>query len=447
MGENLLRPNWTNLDQHDLRLLLDKRIGGPGQFDDRRNNPNKFYLPLARDACKVTLTFKEKKIIAIEAGPAFDPAEWQKIADEIENTILVGPKKIGREYSFCSYRVVGSWRGDRSGVQILPPPPEAPRAPMEMADHPFILEFPITGAPDDLWSITNHRRIREHSQLTRVLNVFLTPTVSFESSRNAEHFWAHIPPNTASVTPEAAPSAFIRIALWMRRKLSGRVSTAHQRQERDNDNGESRWLQRWFWAPLGAVVTDALSPPTAEKIEEIDPGAYYAGAGYDGKPLRVPTDLDDCLCRFRDLAEGRAKFDRAAYWMDIASRQWNVSVSASFGSLVSAIESLTERGAVHTVDCPKCGKPQSHESPGATERFRSFFDTFAPGATLRERRSKMYALRSNILHGGDLMQFDQNRDFGWAPPGWNETELHRELWSITSIALRNWLKNQNGAEK
>ena len=54
----------------------------------------------------------------------------------------------------------------------------------------------------------------------------------------------------------------------------------------------------------------------------------------------------------------------------------------------------------------------------------------------------MYALRSAILHGRDLMQIDQDRAFGWDPPYWNERELHDELWGLARIALRNWLQNR-----
>jgi len=414
MAENLLRETWANLDSHELRLLLDKRIGGPGQFDGRDANPNKFYLPLARASCRVVLTFRDKKIIAVEAGAAFDVAEWEKIADEIENAILVGLPKVGREYSFSSFRVPGSWRGLRSGVQILPPAPQAPRAPVEMAAHPFILEFPIIGAPNDLWPITNHRRMREHRRLTLLLNVLLTARVSFEP-RRSEHFWAHVP---------AA--------------------------EGTGGNGESRWLQRFFWAPLGAPVTEALSPspPSAESLAEVEPEAYYSNGGHDGNPLCIPADLDESLYRYRDLSEtNRSKFDRAAFWVDIASRQWTTSVSSSFASLVSAIESLTGRGTTHWAYCEQCQADRSHEVPGATERFRSFFETYAPGAALRKRRSQMYELRCGILHGSNLMQLDQDLAFGWDPPGWNERELHSELWSITRIALRNWLKNPSATNE
>src|SRR4051794_36449844 len=85
-----------------------------------------------------------------------------------------------------------------------------------------------------------------------------------------------------------------------------------------------------------------------------------------------------------------------------ASRQWGFSMSASFASLVSAVESLINR-AGH----------------GSTKRFRDFFETYAPEAALGDRRNQMYDLRSGILHGSDLMAMDQDAAFGWDPPWWN----------------------------
>jgi hypothetical protein len=72
MAENLLRDSWSDLDQADLRLLLKERIGSPGQYDG--DDENVIHLPLAREQCRVSLTYKGAKIIAIEPGPAFDRA-------------------------------------------------------------------------------------------------------------------------------------------------------------------------------------------------------------------------------------------------------------------------------------------------------------------------------------------------------------------------------------
>jgi len=45
-----------------------------------------------------------------------------------------------------------------------------------------------------------------------------------------------------------------------------------------------------------------------------------------------------------------------------------------------------------------------------------------------------------ILHGNELMQIDQDLVFGWDLPWWEERQLHEDLWGLTRIALRNWLK-------
>lgn len=121
---NLLQSGWTDLDSPELRFILLECIGKPGQYSSRESNPNTFYLPLAGSACQIKLTFSNRKeIVSIEPGPAFDEAQWEQIVQEVERT---GPYRVGRDCSFSSYRVTGSWRGKRSGVQILPPPADAP---------------------------------------------------------------------------------------------------------------------------------------------------------------------------------------------------------------------------------------------------------------------------------------------------------------------------------
>jgi hypothetical protein len=204
-----------------------------------------------------------------------------------------------------------------------------------------------------------------------------------------------------------------------------------------------KWVQQFFFVKLGEVVIDEPSLPHAEQLEEIEPETYYTRIGHDEKGLCVPADLDESVCCYLELSPGnRAKFDRATYWMDMASRQWNISMSLSFAALVSAVESLTDRGSTHRLYCDKCGKECPHDAPGATAKFREFLESYAPNQSLKDCRSKMYALRSGILHGGELMQLDQDYAFGavWDPPQLIERDLHDQLWSLTRIALRNWLK-------
>jgi hypothetical protein len=383
MTTNLLQPGWTDLDSAEIRFILLERIGRHGQYDGRNRNPNTFYLPLAGPSCRIKLTFSDsKQIVAIEPGPAFDGAQWAQVVEEIESS---GPYKVGRDCSFSSYRVTGSWRGKRSGVQILPPPTDSPRAPCEIAEHPFILEFPVKVS--DLLRITNFRRMREHRQLTFLLNVLLAGHSTIQP-RRPRHLWA-------TVHDEGVPRM------------------------------EVKWVQEFYFANFGEAVRNELSPPAAETLEEVDAEPYYARVGHDCRPLRVPTDLDDSICCYMQLSKAnREKFVRAGFWMDMASRQWTVSLSASFASLAIAVESLAERSSL-----------------GAAARFRNFIERYAPGASLENRRREMYALRSDILHGSGLMEMDQDADFGWAPPEQKEKDLLGELWGLTRIAIRNWLKN------
>jgi len=386
MTTNLLQRGWADLDPAELRFILLERIGKPGQYDGRDSNPNTFYLPLAGSSCRIKLTFSDsKQIVAIEPGPAFDAAQWEKVVADVECS---GPIKVGRDCSFSSFRVAGSWRGKRSGIQILPPPADAPRAPSEMAEHPFILEYPVKVS--DLWPITNFRRMREHRQLTFLLNVLLAGSTTIQPRRSRN--------------------------LWALVHEEGVVS------------GEAKWVQEFYFANFGEAVRDELSPPAAASLEEVDPETYYATVGHDGRGLRVPADLDDSICCYMRLSKAnREKFGRAGFWMSMARGQWTVSFSASFASLAIAIESLGERSLRPTV------------------RFRNFIEQYAPGASLENRRNEMYALRSDILHGSGLMEMDQDAHFGWAPPEQKERDLMNELWGLTRVAMRNWLKNPPSA--
>jgi len=170
----------------ELRVVLGERVGQTGQYGGASDDPNNFYLPLWGDSCQVVLTYDGAEIIGVERGPALSVEEWERLNEELENSLVRGPQTLGRDFSFNGHRVLGWWRGAQSGVQILPPPANTPVAPVEIADHPFILEFPIQGS--DVLSLTNYRRIRDHRRLTLLLNVLLQGGTSLQPLRT-DHFW------------------------------------------------------------------------------------------------------------------------------------------------------------------------------------------------------------------------------------------------------------------
>ncbi len=387
MTRNLYRPEWADLDQGELRLILLSRIGPPGQYDGPAVDPVPFYLPLAREKCQVKLLFAGgKRLVAIEPGPAFDPARWKQVENDVARS---GTPMFGRDVSFSSFRVVGSWSGKRSGLQILPAPATAPVAPVEMAEHAFILEFPMVASDD--FQITNYRRRQTHRELTLLLNVLLAGRTNSHVGM-AKHLWA--------IAPGEGPGA-------------DRV----------------KWVQEFYFADIGEIWLQEPSAPSEVAIAEVEPGAYYGKVGHDGLPLRVPSDLDDSICTYLELRKNEAlrkKFAIAAFWMDMASSQWTLSFSASFASLAIACEALGERNL----------RP--------TARFKKFIERYAPGASLAEPRTAMYGLRSEIMHGSGLIEMDRGTDFGWAPPEQEQKDLLAQLWGLARIAMRNWIKDPSG---
>ena len=394
---NLMPAPWANLDTRELRLLMDEVFGGPGQYDGIHKT--RLHIPLAGDDAQVVLHFKSSRIARITAGPAFDANRWAGFANEVQTGLIDGPRKIARGLSFASQPVQGSWKGKLSGVQILPPPRSAPLPPQLLAEHPFVLEFPLHEC--SRWSITNHRRLRLHERLSNLLNVLLKQRIT-TVPRRSEQLWAIV--------------------------YAGKTS-------------RTRWVQRDYFAKTGRVVRSRHAPHSKIPIVTIEPSTYYGTIGNDGQGLRLPADLDLQIFRYLGLPlVQQERFDRAAYWMSMAARQWEVSTSLSFTALVSAVEALTEHGVQHRIHCPDCNKAIPHDAPGATERFRAFFSRHAAGTLDRGRQGEIYALRSGILHGSNLITLDFDLAHGWDPPWWNERELHGDLWRVTSAALRNWLQ-------
>ncbi len=393
MTDNLLDPTWADADLHELRLLLAERIGGPGQYSERTGTYeyyNTLFLPLAGKDCRIALGYCGNRIVSIKRGEAFDPTQWCKIAAEFNESILNGPPKVGREFSFSSFRVLGSWRGNGSGIQILPPPKDAPLANVEMAEHPFVLEFPIRST--DVWPITNYRRMREHRRLTLLLNVLLAGHTTLEP-RRPKHFWAFDPSQNGS-------------------------------------HAASRWVQQFYSGPLGQCVCNELSQSAAESLEEVSPSEYYTSVGHDGKGLRVPMDLDTSISRYKELpTKARGKFDRAIFWLEMASQQWETSVSLAFVCLVSAVEALlNSRGT------------------GISRKLKAFLERYAAGGDRKCICDEFYRLRSDIVHGSDLVDIDQDHAFGWDPSWENQRRVIDGLWLLSQLALRNWLKDPSARD-
>jgi hypothetical protein len=59
-----------------------------------------------------------------------------------------------------------------------------------MAEHPFILEYPVKVS--GVWQIANYRRRRDHRRLTQLLNILLAGWTSVQPQRSRD-LWATVP--------------------------------------------------------------------------------------------------------------------------------------------------------------------------------------------------------------------------------------------------------------
>lgn len=200
-----------------------------------------------------------------------------------------------------------------------------------------------------------------------------------------------------------------------------------------NDMAHFWWPAAHYW-PSG-ILAEASERAFAELYislgyEECGDGRFQRGFekvalfAKDGAPTHAARQLPDGrwtskLGRWEDIAHRL----EALTGNEPASRLWGTSFSAVFSSLVIAIEALADKRM------------------GNKARFRQFLEVYAPGAALEERRNRMYALRSEIPHSDLLMEMDQDTHFSWGPPEREEEGLLWELWGLTRIALRNWLRN------
>jgi hypothetical protein len=316
---NLFQETWKNLDSHELRLLFNEKIGGSGQVNSGITEDAPFYLPMADHTCQIVLKFEKKKINSISPGKAFDKESWFEISNLIDSLVNDGQRKVGRQISFCTKRVDNYWRGANSNIQICPPPQNAPMPNEPIAENPFVLEFPFVQCGID--RIDNYRLRREHRRYSRVLNVILFSHIQFHGMRQKK-FWAQ---------------------LWP--------------QDRSNGGVEYRWAQNGYFTDIGATVADVHSVCSEQPAKVFTSSEYYLPQTYHGDFLSVPDNLDELLCLYQNLSfEDKEKFDVAAYWFDLSARQWEMSASASFVSLVSAIEAFVGRGKVHKINCPECKK-------------------------------------------------------------------------------------------
>ncbi len=327
-------------------------------------------------------------------GPGFDPVEFAELQRQVQEQLVDSPgETIGRAILFSSLPVPGTLDMPEVGLRISPAPDSAPRPDVIYADHPFLLEFRMRRGGGD-WTVSNQRRIKLAGEWSLVLNALLRTRIWFPTPRGTHH-WVY-----------------------------------------DNDSGVSRWLSGSYFVPDFALYADSFTKTAAQALPLVPHDEYYGSdvrPGAERDALTLPDSLPELLGVFARLApRQRRQYLRAATWIQIASRTWNVGASSWFTAHVSAIETFVEPD--YDDKCAKCGSVL-----GVTRAFKGLVERYSPDST-KKMRDAIYDLRSDLSHGEALLQLDESPwSFGST---FREQEYDASQWlvRVTRDVMVNWLR-------
>lgn len=347
-------------------------------------------------ALKVSYT-RAGAVSAIAPGPRLTDQQVEKIRLDIKEFMTApGHTKVCRTILFSDYTTKGAWA--KPGVfQLLEAPADAPRPQFSFGRHPLIFEFQFNATNNE--TINSSRLRRVQSDWCLFLHLVLEGRTGW-LPRSVISYWV-----LASMSP-------------------GRTQTQYCQSYYE--------IPSFIRFPEGFTDQADLTP-----FQVIEHNSYFSDRGVQlDRSLAVPNIFDQLINSFVLLQEPRReKFIRSMHWY-WQSRQVELSTSASFVSLVTAIESLVDDPKVAGA-CDACGRDKVEK--GAKTLFKDFLENYAREVP-KVTRDMFYSWRSNISHG-DLLSTDFD-GFGFGgldPIQLEEMKNHRALSHVVRVALINWL--------
>jgi hypothetical protein len=373
---------------------------GTAQLDRRR---------IVREAGRLVIDYdKHHQVESIKVVDDYDESTLRALEAEIADALSEQGKVVEQRYIHSLYATGGFFRhGDV--FQILPSPRDAPQPPFLHAPHSLLLEYSFPRSANGL--VNAHRSQRRFSELSLLLSALL-PTLMVPIG-TASHRWA-------VVTEPEWTSRYVQL---------GYIGGKDFRPQGSD----------------GFSLVDGLSP-----LESVDAGLYYTQPGVlSGEPLRLPDTFTKLIDAYERLDEvSKVMFCRASYWSQVSYQVFEVSQSASFAALVSAVEVFLRNADAR---CETCGRPISSEScssckqpiAGPTKQFRDFVEKHVPGIPASDR-NKLYNRRSALSHGSTLLPGDLSEiGFRFTPAYGESTHERLLLAAVVQLVLVNWLASHH----
>jgi hypothetical protein len=302
--------------------------------------------------------------------------------------------EFGVETLFAHRPVQGAFKFDSVPMQILPAPPEWPRPAQIMANHPFVLEFPIRAYRTS--ELRNKRRYKNAIEWTWALNALLNGSITTYSDIRSQQLWAI----------------------------------------RADDFFNTMWVQRGYSVHGAPAFADGLSEQSVS-LPIVAAAAYFSPvlspehANVPMDTFSVPDNLDTSVGAYLRLDHHlRRRFLRSAAAIYLARQLFDTSASAYFVGCVQAIEVLIDR-------------------PGrrnATRLFNAFVKNHCMTAGIDDEvLQALYATRSALAHGEYLFQLDEAPwaiNIAASVAGMAERDVQMSGLTIAKTGLRTWLLAQ-----
>lgn len=372
-----------------------------------QNEPNK----IIHGNCLTVDYFSDKSKIKSIFFNSNTELEEKLIAEANNALYSNNGKEIGSKYVHCISMVNGYFRYEDKFL-VLPAPPSAPQPNSLYADHAFKIEYSF--CKSNYWQINEHRSNKMASEIILMLNSLLRHGIKLKN-RSTIHEWAFV----------------LKEGIISSEYLQMDYLPGDENRLKDNDG-----------------YTIVSNYPILQRKPA---KTYYQSYGVDANDMEnliLPNNIEDSLSILYNLEEEKRKlFLRSSYWTQVAHRIFSISWSASYASLITAIEVFLPNPDAHckicnkpvsSDHCPECNQPLS----GPTKYFRDFVEKYSPGIN-KSDRNKLYEVRSSISHGGYLLPGDTINAWVQFNPINNQA---RQLWDMLShivqIVQINWLHSQ-----
>lgn len=284
--------------------------------------------------------------------------------------------------------------------QVAPAPANIPRMEHIFGEHPYLLQLRYKRCLDKL---TSDLRIRKRAfEIIPILNG-ITRSRFFLPTKYTTFHWGRLTSDPVGADPK-------------------------------------RFRDGYLMPQLESGTTTFCDGPLVKQLPMVE---YYRIQTNPNYPLVFPDNLGFLLDNVFSLSPKEyQKLHRACMWFAMSRDIWLGSSSATFVSIVSALESLITSTKAST--CKSCGQQQYQVS----KLFKKFIHDYAPrSASKKSFIKQVYGVRSKLTHGAaDLMRSDVAPWELDTPERPYQEILQQDLFDCASEAIVNWLLSKISVE-